>query len=189
MREIRLLALIVMATSGLPIGCADDGSEQPRTCDARCLDETAVRSIRETLKLVYNLTLQGNHAGAQDARTPCPRGGEAHVFGQASSVAEQGATKVDLTYELTACRYLQRDDEPNESYDVTLDGTVTQAGIIAVQPSSTTALLFGSDAFSVAGKLFDPAYDYSEDSCALALSQNGGRLAGTFCSRNVGLDL
>jgi hypothetical protein len=181
--------VLVACACWLLAGCGDDGPTQSSTCDARCLDETAVRSIRETVKLVYNLTLQANPAGAQDELTRCPRGGQAHVFGQASSVAEQGATKVDLTYELDDCGYLQRDDEPNESYDVILNGTVTQAGIIAVQPTSTTALLFDSDALSLTGKLFDPAYDYAADSCRLALAQNGARLAGKFCERSVGLDL
>jgi hypothetical protein len=186
---VQKLAAVLLSSWYLLAGCADDGSQKPRTCDARCLDETAARSVRETLKLVYNLTLQANPAGAQDEVTRCPRGGQAHVFGFASSVAEQGATKVDLTYELSDCHYLQRDDDPGDSYDVTVTGTVTQKGIIAVQPTSTTALLFDSDALSIVGTLFDPAYPYSADSCGLALSQNGGRLAGELCQRPVALDL
>lgn len=170
-------------------GCADDGSKEPSTCDAVCLDQTAVRSVRETLKLVYNLTLQANPVGAQDEQTRCPRGGSAHVFGTATSVAEQGATKVELTYELSDCGYLQRDDEPKESYDVVLSGTISQAGIIAVQPTSTTALLLDSSSLSVTGTLFDPAYDFRAEGCALSLSQNGNQLAGQFCERDVGFEL
>lgn len=186
---MRLGALLTTCSFWLLAGCADDGSKQPRTCDARCLDETAVRAVRETIKLVYNITLQANPAGAQDELTRCPRGGQAHVFGQASSVAEQGATKLELTYELSDCGYLQRDDEPDESYDVTIGGTVTQAGIIAVQPTSTTALLIESEALSVTGTLFDPAYDYAANSCRLSISQSGNRIAGKFCERGVTLDL
>jgi hypothetical protein len=54
---------------------------------------------------------------------------------------------------------------------------------------ATTALLFEADAVSVSGTVFDPALDYSAEDCALRLSQNGNRLAGHFCERNVGLDL
>jgi hypothetical protein len=170
-------------------GCSDDGSSEPASCDDECLDETAVRSVREMLKLIYNLTLQANPVGAQDEVTPCPQGGGAHVFGEAFSVAEQGATKVSLTYELGYCAYLQRDDEPDESYSVTLLGVVTQSGTIAVQPTSTTALVMHSDSLSVSGTLFDPGYDYREEECELQLSQNGNRLAGTFCGRAVAFDL
>ena len=174
---------------GFLAGCADDGSKEPNTCDAVCLDQTAVRSVRETLKLIYNLTLQANPVGAQDEQTRCPRGGSAHVFGTATSVAEQGATKVELTYELNDCGYLQRDDEPDESYDVVLSGRISQTGIIAVQPTSTTALLLESSSLSVAGTVFDPAYDFSAEACALSLAQNGNRLAGQFCNRDVGFEL
>jgi hypothetical protein len=170
-------------------GCGKDGSTEPSTCDAECLDQTAMRSVRETLKLVYNLTLQGKPVGAQDETTRCPQGGNAHVFGDASSVAEQGATNVDLTYELKDCAYLQKDDEPDESYDVAISGAITQSGVIAVQPTSTTALLFEGADVSVRGTLFDPAYDYAEEACALSLSQSGNHLAGKFCERSVAFDL
>jgi hypothetical protein len=170
-------------------GCADNGSAKPQTCDAECSDNTAARSIRETLKLIFNLTLQARPVGEQDEATRCPGGGSAHVFGEALSVAEQGATRVDLTYELDRCAYLQRDDDPQKSYDVTLSGTVQQSGIIAVQPTATTALLFDSASFSVSGTVFDPAQAYAAEACGLDFSQNGSRLAGSFCERRVGLDL
>jgi hypothetical protein len=186
MRTTRLSWLLVAL---LLFGCGEDASRAPASCDARCLDEVALRSVRETLKLVYNLTLQANPVGAQNESTRCPRAGSAHVFGTATSVPEQGATRLDLTYELVDCAYLQRDDEPDESYDVIISGRITQLGTLAVQPTSTTALLFDGDSVAIRGKLFDPAYDYAEMACPLAVSQNGNRLAGSFCEREVGFDL
>ena len=186
MRTVRCLGLVGAL---LVLGCSQEAKQEPRACDAECLDAVALRSVRETLKLIYNLTLQANPIGAQDETTRCPRGGNAHVFGAATSIAEQGATRLELTYELEDCAYLQRDDEPDESYDVTITGRITQSGTLSVQPTSTTALLFESDSVSVSGTLFDPAYDYAETACSLALAQNGNRLAGTFCARDVGFDL
>ncbi len=51
----------------------------------------------------------------------------------------QGATLVDLTYQFASCKYIERDDEPDENYAITLNGTITQQGVIAVQPSATSA--------------------------------------------------
>ena len=93
-----------------------------------CEDGIALRSLRETMKLVYNITLQGNPVGDQDESTPCPLGGRARVFGTATSNPVHGATEVELTYELEGCHYLEIDDEPDETYEVTLDGIVTQVG-------------------------------------------------------------
>lgn len=179
----------LLALALLLFGCGKDGSNEPTTCDAECLDRIAVRSVRETLKLIFNLTLQSKPVGAQDETTRCPQGGTARVFGEATSVAEQGATDVELTYDLVNCAYLQKDDEPDESYDVVISGRLSQSGVIAVQPTSTTALSFEGADVSVSGTLFDPAYDYAEDACSLTLSQNGNRLAGRFCERSVAFDL
>ena len=57
----------------------------PPPCDAECQDQIALRSLREGMKLVYNLTLQGKPVGPQDATVPCPLGGSAHVFNAALS--------------------------------------------------------------------------------------------------------
>ena len=130
-----MTALFALAASG----CADEQAEASPPCEETCQDETAVRALRETMKLVYNLTLQGNPVGPQDESTPCPLGGSAHVFGTATSNAQFGATEVALTYELVDCHYLSRDEQPGENYDMTVTGTVTQSGTLAVQPTATTA--------------------------------------------------
>ncbi len=163
--------------------------EGPPPCEQVCQDNGAARAVRETVKLVYNLTLQGKSVGAQDATVDCPRGGRAHVFGEASSNANQGTTEVKLTYELTGCAYTQRDDDVDETYDVTLTGTLTQVGVLAVQPGTSTALVMKSPSFTLVGTVHEPAIEYRAERCELTFTQNGNRLTGSVCGRPVGLDL
>ncbi|GMV14916.1 MAG: hypothetical protein HS104_37075 [Polyangiaceae bacterium] len=184
----RLRALCFTAAL-LAVGCADDKAEPSPPCDEECRDRTAVRALRETMKLVYNITLQGNPVGPQDESTPCPLGGSAHVFGTATSNAKFGATEVELTYELAACHYLSRDEQPSENYDMTVTATVTQTGTLAVQPSATTALVMQSASVTLSGNVYDPPLDYLAESCAVELGQSGNNLSGTICGREVGLDL
>jgi hypothetical protein len=141
------------------------------------------------MKLAFNLTLQGKPVGPQDATTPCPLGGRARVHGNATSNAEQGATEVSLTYEFSACAYSQTDDDPKQTYSVTVNGSITESGTIAVQPSATTALIFTSDGTSITGKVYSPAIDYHADACPMRLGQNGNDLTGTLCERAIGLTL
>ena len=170
------------------LGCGEDG-QGPRTCDDACRDRSAMRAMRETLKLVYNLTLQGKPVGEQDVRTRCPLGGSARVVGTAFSNPEQGATLVELSYELDACAYVQRDDDAEESYATTIDGTILQSVIIAVQPSATTALRIEAEAIDISGTVYDPPFDYEERGCAIVLNQSGNHLGGVWCGRDVALTL
>jgi hypothetical protein len=184
-RGVMLLTLAATST-----GCGgDDAATEAKPCDEECRDRSAVRSLREVIKVAYNLTLQGNDVGEQDETTRCPQGGNARVRGVATSVAEQGASELDLTYELNRCAYLQRDDEVDENYDITISGVVTEQGILAVQPTATTALIFESGSISVEGTVYDPPVDYAELDCAVHLAQNGNHFAGTWCGRKVGFDL
>lgn len=169
--------------------CTEEEPREPSSCDLECQDQVAVRALREVVKLAYNLTLQGNDVGEQDETTECPHGGEARVFGEASSLAAQGANELDLTYELRRCRYLRRDDDAEQSYHVTVSGALVERGTLAVQPSSTTALIFESDAVTLEGDVFDPPLPYAEVDCPLRLAQNGGQLSGSWCGREVGVDL
>lgn len=169
--------------------CSGSEDEPARTCDALCRDETAARSLREVIKLVYNLTLQGNSVGEQDETTRCPLGGSARVTGSAASNAVQGANELELAFELRDCAYLRRDDDAEESYDVVLSGTVSEQGTLAVQPTATTALIFESDALSIRGTVYNPPQDYAESDCALRLAQDGNHLSGTWCGRKLGFDL
>ena len=153
------------------------------------MDATALRGFRETIKLAFNVTLQGKPVGAQDKSVPCPLGGSARVFGTATSNAVQGATEVDLTYVLDHCAYAQKDTDPKSNYHMTLTGTVTEKGTLAVQPTSTTALGFKSDAMTFSGTVYDPPVGYEEAACALALGQSGNQLSGTLCGREAGLTL
>lgn len=168
--------------------CADDGGGA-QSCDERCQDETAARALRETLKLIYNLTLQGKPVGEQDETTRCPLGGSARVYGTATSVAEQGTTEVDLIYELTTCAYVQRDDEPEESYDTVIGGVFKQTGIIAVQPSANAALIIESESFGLEGTVYDPPVRYAQYQCSALLQQDGNAIAGTWCGREIALQL
>ena len=88
--------------------------------------------VRLTLKQIYHQTLQGGPVGPQDAKYTCPLGGTAHVFGTATSNAVQGATEVDLTYELDACVLLDRDTDPKGNYHLATSGTTRQIGTLAV---------------------------------------------------------
>lgn len=184
-----MLTLAVGLLTGSLFGCSDPATATPADCDEACRHDTAVLGLRETLKLVYNLTLQGNPVGPQDETTPCPLGGSARVFGEATSNPRHGATEVDLTYELQACRYLRRDEEPDESYDLTITGTVRQLGTLAAQPSATTALILESDALSLTGSVYDPPIAYSQSDCRVTLGQNGNQLSGELCGNVVGVDL
>ncbi|CAN5183878.1 hypothetical protein BH09MYX1_BH09MYX1_47690 [soil metagenome] len=184
--------IVLAAASLVAIACSSSVGNTPPPvppCDAICQDEIAVRSIREGMKLVFNLTLQGKPVGPQDATVPCPLGGTAHVFGMATSNAVQGATNVDLTYVLDHCAYVQKDLTPKENYALTVNGTISQKGTIAVQPSATTALVMTADPIDVSGKVYDPAVDYGVAACKLGLSQDGNQISGELCGRTVGLSL
>ncbi len=181
--------VFLVLSAWLSVGCGGPDPEPSPPCERQCQDATALRSLREIMKLVFNLTLQGNDAGAQDETTPCPMGGSARVFGTATSNAVQGAIEVDLTYELMQCAYLQRDDEPPENYNMTVAGTVRQQGTIAVQPSATMALNMSSDTVAFVGTVYDPPIGFEEPACAVRMGQSGNQLSGTICDREAGTDL
>ncbi|HEX4447765.1 MAG TPA: hypothetical protein VH044_13545 [Polyangiaceae bacterium] len=168
---------------------ACSSSSSPTTCDASCKDGGGVRALRDAMKLVYNLTLQGGPTGAQDATTPCPLGGTAHVTGTASSVPDQGTTMVQLTYDFVACDYAETDSDPTHTFSLTLTGTITETGNIASEPSSTTSLTFASDAMTLGGTVFAPTVDYRVDACVIALSQDGDNVSGKVCGRSAGTSL
>jgi hypothetical protein len=178
-------SVLLLAAAATSTACGGDDAAPA----AKPWDKSAMRALREVIKVAYNLTLQGNDVGEQDETTPCPQGGSARVRGAATSVPEQGASEVDLTYELSRCAYLQRDDEVEENYDVTISGAVTEKGILAVQPTATTALIFESASISLEGTVYDPPVDHAEVDCAFHVAQNGNHFAGTWCGREVGLDL
>jgi hypothetical protein len=181
---------IVTGLLVLPTACGSGKSPPPPpTCGERCQDGVAARGLRELLKLAYNTELQGKPVGKQDATAQCALAGEAHIVGTATSNAEQGSTFLDLTFNLTACTYLQRRAEPSETYSLRFDGVIHESGTLAVQPSSTTALLFESEAISIVGTVYDPALEFAVDACALDLAQSGNNLAGTLCERELGVSL
>lgn len=181
-------ASLVALPFTLLVACQAEPPEPP-PCDDACNDGIALRSLRETMKLIYNITLQAGPEGEQDATTECPLGGSARIFGTATSEPVHGATEVELTYELRDCAYVEIDDEPEETYDMILDGTITQSGTMAVQPTATTALLMQSDSVSLVGTVFDPPRDFHEEDCVVDLAQNGNDLSGMFCGREAGVDL
>jgi hypothetical protein len=175
---------------GLSTACSDDPDESARPpCDEVCQDRVALRAVREMTKLAYNLLLQGNPVGLQQELAPCPLGGLVLVYGDASSNAAQGATEVDLVYAFQDCTHIEIDEEPDETYQMTLSGVLGQSGIIAAQPSATTALVMSSDSMTMSGTVYDPPLDYHADACVLELGQDGNDLAGLMCGREVGVDL
>ncbi len=181
--------LRVCTLSLVLVACGADDPPPSPPCERECQDGVAIRSLRETMKLIYNITLQGKPVGPQDETTPCPNGGSARVFGEASSNARHGATEVDLTYEILDCHYLQKDEDAAENYDMTLNGTVTQVGTIAVQPTATTGLVIQSDSMSFSGSVYDPPISFVENQCAVLLGQSGNNVSGTICGREAGANL
>lgn len=141
------------------------------------------------MKLVFNLTLQGKPVGAHDVTVPCPLGGQAHIFGTATSNPTQGSTEVKLTYALDACTLLQRDKDAEENYRLVVGGTFRQEGTLAVQPTATTALSIKGSDVSLVGTVYDPPIPYEERGCEVLLSQTGSRLSGILCGRDTTTDL
>lgn len=184
---IRLLSAAAIAST---FACGSDGPTRPPPppCELECKDGVAIKGLRETLKLAYNLTLQGKPVGTHDLSTPCPFGGAARIYGTATSNAVQGATEVKLTYELAECKYLFQDDDAEDNYSLTITGTVTQEGIIAVQPSATSAVIMKSENIKLSGTVYDPPLDYTAD-CPVELAQNGNKVTGKICGRLAETDL
>lgn len=182
-----LLVAAWLSLGAAACGTEDAGPAGP--CEERCQDAIALRAVRETMKFMFNITLQAQPVGAQDVTEDCATSGSAHIFGEASSVPEQGATLVDLTYELDECGYLERDDERDENYSVTISAVLTQRGTLAVQPSATTAIVIESESLTLEGTVSDPPLDYSAIECPLTLAQNGDELSGTICGREAGVEL
>jgi len=178
----------LLAVLGAGCSAAEQAPPSP-PCEEACQDKVALRALREMIKLVYNITLQGKPVGPQDQTTACPLGGSAHVYGDASSNPVQGATEVNLTYVFDQCAYLQRDDQPAENYEMTLTGTVTEKGTLVVQPTSTSAVILSSESMSFAGTVYDPPLEYNAQQCVVEVGQNGNHLAGQMCGRKVGLNL
>jgi hypothetical protein len=177
----------------LVCGCgAGNEPEPPPPCDQSCQDGTGLRGLRETMKLAYNLLLQGRPVGAQDATTPCrssdgSQGGTVRVFGTATANAVQGSSFVELGYDFEQCAYAAPPNAmPEQNYSLVVTGLVMQQGTLAVQPSSTTALLIDSDSLSLSGTVYDPPLDYELIGCELAVAQQGNRVSGNLCGRNAG---
>jgi hypothetical protein len=180
-------ASVWLALSAAGCGTEDAGPATP--CEEECQDAVALRAVRETMKFMFNITLQAQPVGEQDVTEDCATGGSAHIFGKATSVPEQGATLVDLTYDFDECSYLERDDERDENYSVTISAVLTQRGTLAVQPSATTAIVIESESLTLNGTVSDPPIDYSANECPFTLTQNGDELSGTICGREAGLEL
>ena len=181
--------IVVLLAAGVCTACGDGPAPPPPPpCDEACRDGVALKGMRETMKLVFNLTLQGKPVGTYDVPIDCIEGGSARISGTATSNAVQGATDVDLTYVFDRCGYLQKDDDADDSYSLTLTGTVTQRGTLAVQPSATTALVM-KGTLSITGTVYDPPEAYDAIDCPVDVLQNGNRLGGRICTREAGADL
>jgi hypothetical protein len=179
-----LAALVFAGCSSRSVG----NTPTSKACDQACQDNVAARGLRETMKLGYNLTLQGNPVGAQDESTRC-LSGSGRLYGNAESNADQGATQVALTYEFTACENPNVSAAQAENYDLIFDGSLLETGVLAVQPTANTAIIITADSLSISGTVYDPAIDYQVSNCRIALAQNGNDLSGSWCGRSVGLTL
>ena len=74
------------------------------------------------------------------------------------------------------------------NYSVKISGTLTQEGILAVQPTATSALVMKSEGVKLSGTVYDPPIDYTVD-CPVELGQNGNKLTGKICGRDAKTDL
>jgi hypothetical protein len=187
----RLVVLLGLAVGAFAsVGCQADATPPPPPppCDEKCKDGIAVKAVREMMKLAFNLTFQGKPVGEHDIEAPCMFGGSARVYGTATSNAIQGATEVRLTYVFTKCGYQFQDDKLENNYKMNLDGTMSQEGIIAVQPSAPAAVIMKSDAMKLTGTVYDPPIDYTAD-CPVELGQNGNTLSAKICGRDAKADL
>jgi hypothetical protein len=169
-------------------GCGDKTPPPPPVCERECQDTVALRALREMMKYAFNHTFQTKPVGMHDLTTDRFLGGTARVFGTAFSDGLQGVTDVDLTYVFTQAAYVKKEDDAEENYIMGLDGTITQVGKIAVQPSSSTALKMKSEAVSLLGTVYDPPINYTAFGCALEILQNGNSVAGMFCGHWVGFN-
>jgi hypothetical protein len=182
-------AIALLLLSGCGAGNAPDA---PPPCDQSCQDGVALRGLRETMKLAYNLLIQGRPVGAQDGTTPCrssdgSEGGRVHVFGNATANPVQGSSFVALEYDFEACAYAAPPSAiANQNYSLVVSGNVKQEGTLAVQPSSTTALLIDSGSLHLSGTVYDPPLDYDLGPCELSVTQQGNRVSGAICGRNAG---
>ena len=161
---------------------------QPPPCDDECKDKVAIRAVRETVKLAFNLTFQGKPVGSYDLGATCPQGGTVRVTGIAKSNALQGSTEVSITYTLVECGYLRKDDDAQQNYETKLTGILTQEGTLAVLPTTPSALVMKSTGMKIEGTVYDPPLVYNAD-CPLELGQNGNTLSGKICGRSAESDL
>jgi hypothetical protein len=70
-----------------------------------------------------------------------------------------------------------------------VSGTLEQEGILAVQPTATTALAMKSAGVSLVGTVYDPPVAYEERACPVLLSQSGSRISDVLCGRDTTTDL
>jgi hypothetical protein len=177
-----MVSIAVASVGGA--ACADKEPPPNPPCERECQDGVALRAIREMMKFAFNMTLQMQPVGYNDLTTDKFLRGTARVFGNAYANSEQGVTDVDLTYVFTQAVYAKKQDEPEQNYVMGLDGTITQMGKIAVQPSSPTSLKMHSESLTVAGKVYDPPIDYLDMGHNLVMLQNGNSVSGVLCDRD-----
>jgi hypothetical protein len=162
--------------------CADKTPPPPPACEQACQDGVALRAVREMMKFAFNDTFQSQSPGFHDLTTEKFLQGSARVFGTVDSNAEQGVTDVKLlTYVFTQAVYPKKEDDAEENYVIGLEGTITQEGKMAVQPSSPTALKMKSESLAIAGTVYDPPIKYLQMGCKLEMLQNGNSVSGMFC--------
>jgi len=189
------LTMLTLTAAGLSCGSSGAAPAAAAACDASCRDAAALLGLRDAIKEIYNIGLFGQPTGVEDAGVPrCPLGGSAIVYGHATSNADQGSTSVDLTYVFDHCGYSNVDTDPTQVFSLTLTGTITESGTIAVQPSTTTALVFQSASMTITGTVYSPPVSYDASggdggACAIMLGQNGNDLSGALCGRSAGVTL
>jgi hypothetical protein len=185
-RRMAIWALAGAAFS-LASGCgAGNAPAPPPPCEQDCQDNIALRALRESMRLAYNILLQGKPVGKQDQRAPCPLGvGTIHIFGNADSNDLLGTTTVDLTFDYQNCKTSRVHATPERNYTLVLTGAVTEKGVL-VMSTGTTALTIQSAAMTFQGTVHDPMLPYDQVDCEVTATQDGNNVSGSVCGRTAG---
>jgi hypothetical protein len=167
------------------LGCGSSSSAPPPLdagCEQACQDGMALYAVRQTMRLLYNESLNGREAGTQDAGAECLTG-TANVSGVAVPDGGVGSVGVSLAYDFQACEYLDKSSAAAHTFDLTFTGVVTETGTLAVLGTATMALTIESAEITISGSVGDPPTPYVAPRCSLSLTQNSNDLEGTICGR------
>jgi hypothetical protein len=182
-RGTRCLAFLV-SSAAVTLGCASGNAPAaPPACDQPCRDSVALRALRVGMRFAYNFAIQSKPVGMQDEMVPCIPSGNVHIVGDGQSNAMLGTSTLHLTYTFTNCvNPAPQNTTPERNYKLTMNGTVSETGTLAMG-GPTTALKLHGTGMGFSGTVYDPPVDYVEMDCVVDASQDGNTMTGEVCGR------